>query len=342
MDHAAAIKAKALELGFSKCGIISVEDVKGFSDRVDERVSAVPDSALMYNRFRYLADVQREFDWARSVVVLVFNYGRYKIPEQVRDHIGTAYLFDGRKDKLSEAKRMADELQKFIEGLGIQVGRNDEGFTALRYAAAAAGLGRIRRNNFFYTDEGSWNAINVFAIDKDLELKGKEIPEECPADCNKCIGACPTGSLYAPFCMNPMKCVSFLTSIGAGMFNLVRNPEADKFKGWVYGCDDCQKACPFNNGRFIEKEKFPGVDEIADSLSLEKIIDMDEEFYKNVVQPKFWYLEEDMMWVWKVNALNAMKNDYREEYAPLIKKCLNDPNERVNAMAERVCKAKKI
>ena len=126
------------------------------------------------------------------------------------------------------------------------------------------------------------------------------------------------------------------------MFNLVRNPEADKFKGWVYGCDDCQKVCPFNDGRFVEKEEFPGVDEIAEHLSLEKIIDMDEEFYQNVVQPKFWYLEPDMMWVWKVNALNAMKNDYKDSYLPLIKKCLDDPNERVREMAERVCKTLKI
>ena len=338
MDLASSIRKKALELGFSKCGIIGVDAVKEYAERMNERIASFPDSALMYMRFRPLANVQRNFPWAKSVVVLVYDYGRYRIPEKLRGHIGAAYLFDGRRDRGSDANRITDELAKYIESLGIQVGREDDhGVTALRFAAVKAGLGVIRKNNFFYTEDGSWNIINAFAIDEELEFIDDTELKDCPDGCNLCVNACPTGSLVKPFSMHPMRCVSFLTSIGGGMADIANNPLRESFNDWVYGCDECQNVCPFNRDRFTEGTDYPGLEAIADDLTLERVLEMDESFYINTVQPKFWYLDHDKMYVWKVNALNAMKNNYRDSYGPLIKKCLDDPNERVRNMAKMVC-----
>jgi epoxyqueuosine reductase len=294
----------------------------------------------MYNRFYPLANVQRKFPDALSVVVFVYDYGKFRVPDKLRGHIGSAYLFDGRRDGSSEAKRITDELAKFIEGLGIKVGREDDhGVTALRYAAVKAGLGIIRKNNFFYTENGSWNMINAFAVDKELELVEEPEVRDCPDGCNRCAGACPTGSLTAPFAMNPLRCVSFLTSIGGGMFEVTHNPLRDRFGDWVYGCDACQNVCPFNRGRFTGTEDFPGLNDMADRLTIEGILEMDEDYYVNTVQPKFWYLERHHLCVWKVNVLNAMRNNYKDTYGPLIRKCLDDPNDRVRRMAKLVCDA---
>jgi epoxyqueuosine reductase len=343
MNYAAAIKEKALELGFSKCGIVGVDAVKGYADEVEKRIDSFPDSGLMYTQFYPLANVRRRFPWAASVVVFVYDYGKYKIPDKVRGHIGTAYLFDSRRDKMSEANHIANELARFIEGLGIQVGREeDHGVTALRFAAVKAGLGVVRRNNFFYTEDGSWNMINAFAIDKELELTEEPKLKKCPDDCDKCVAACPTSSLTGPYSMNPLRCVSFLTSIGGGMVDITNTPLKDKFGDWVYGCDECQGACPFNRGRFTERVDFPGLETMADHLTPEGILEMDEDLYLNAVQPKFWYLGPDKMGIWKVNALNAMKNNYKEPYGPLIKKCLDDPDERVRRMAKIVCDSLRI
>jgi epoxyqueuosine reductase len=323
--------------------MISVDAVKGYTDIVDKRIDSFPDSKLMYFRFYPLANVQRKFPWARSVVVFVYDYGKFKIPEKVRGHIGSAYLFDSRRDKASEANRIANELAEFIEGLGIQVGREeDHGVTALRYAAVKAGLGVIRRNNFFYTEDGSWNIINTFAIDAELELIEEPKLKNCPDNCNRCSGACPTGSLAGPYSMNPLRCISFLTSIGGGMLDVTGNPLKDRFGDWVYGCDVCQDVCPFNRNRFTETDDFPGLKEMADRLSMEGILDMDEDYYMSTIQPKFWYLESYHLCVWKVNVLNAMKNNYKESYGPLIRKCLDDPNERVRRMAKLVCESLNI
>jgi len=337
MDRAKDIKEKALGFGFSKCGIIKVDAVRGFEDKLNERVAAFPMSSLMYNRFRHFADVRQSFPWAVSLVVCVHDYAKYEVPESLRGRVGRAYMFDGRRDVNSEVYRAKEELVGYMESLGMQVGREDDyGITSLRFAAEKAGLGRVRKNNFFYTENGSWNSIDVFAIDAELELISEDITKECPDDCNNCMKACPTGSLTAPFTMQPMRCVSFITSKSGGLVELAGNPLSEKIGSWVFGCDECQTACPFDR-RPEGTEKFPGLDIIAKDLSLEKIIDMDEETFSNVIQPKFWYIEPDMMWMWKVNALNAMKNDYRDEYGPYIKKCLDDPNERVKRMAEWVC-----
>jgi len=337
MDLASDIRKKALEFGFTKCGIINVDAVEGFKEKLDQRVAAFPMSSLMYNRFRHFTDVRRSFPWAESLVVCVHDYAKYEVPESLKGRVGRAYMFDGRRDKNSEVYRAKEELTGYLKGLGMQVAREDDyGITSLRFAAEKAGLGRVRKNNFFYTENGSWNSIDVFAVDAKLELIDDDKTKECPDDCNNCMKACPTGSLTGPYTMQPMSCVSFITSKSGGLVELAGNPLSEKIGNWVFGCDECQKACPFDR-RPEGKEKFPGLDAIADELSLENIVDMSDEFFNDVLQPKFWYIEQGMQWMWKVNALNAMKNDYKEEYAPYIRKCVDDPNERISRMARWVC-----
>jgi epoxyqueuosine reductase len=342
MDSAAVIKENALRFGFSKCGIIKVDAVKGYKDELDKRVAAFPQSALMYKRFYHYADVRQTFPWALSLVVCVYEHGKFEVPEGLRGRIGRAYLFDGRKDENSEEFRARGELIRYLEGLGMKVGCSDGlGITSLRYAAGKAGLGKVRKNNFFYTENGSWNSIEVFAIDRELELIENDRTKECPEDCSKCMSACPTGSLKGPYSMQPMHCISFITSKSGGLVELAGNPLSERIGRWVYGCDACQTACPFDR-RPDGNVKFPGLDAVAENLSLERIIDTDDETYKNKIQPKFWYIAPDMQWMWKVNALNAMKNDYQERYRPYIRKCLDDPNERIRNMAKWICETLNI
>jgi len=337
MDRAQEIKEKALELGFSKCGIINVDAVKGFKERLDARTSQFPQSALMYYQFAYFSDVKSKMPWCESLVVCVFDYWKYNVPEGIEGRIGKAYAFDGRKDERSDAYKAKEKLIEHMKKMGIRAECGGEhGITSFRYAAEKAGLGKLRKNNFFYTENGSWNAIDVIAINKKLELKEKNNVKDCPDGCSKCAAACPTGALKGPYSMHPMRCVSFVTSIGGGMF-----PLTEDIGNWVYGCDACQDACPFDQRDFGGKD-FPGLKELSENLTLEKIIDWSDEYYEKVVQPKFWYLGPDKLWVWKLNALNAMKNGYREKYKPFIKKCLDDKNDRVSGMAQWICETLKL
>lgn len=340
-ECAKLIREKALSLGFTKCGIICTDAVAGYKKMIEKRAQRFPMSAMMYSRFKHFSDVRKQFPWARSVVVVVEEYRRYKAPEGLRGRIGLAYQFDSRADQDSEGFRKREELKGFIEKMGFRVGCESKyGITAERYAAVMAGLGVMRNNNFFYTENGSWNAVFSFAIDGEMELIGTHDIKECPVGCNRCIKACPTGALCEPFTMNPFNCVSFITSRSEseGLVSIIGNPIGKSVGSWIFGCDACQDACPMNRDRLTDEIDFPGLSGIAANLSPEQIVSMDPEYYRNVISRKFFYLDENRLWRWKVNALNAMVNAYEPRYEQSIKKCLKDPDRRVREMASLVCR----
>jgi epoxyqueuosine reductase len=338
MNDAILIRDRALSLGYEKCGIISVDDVKGYKERLDERIAAFPESAAFYDQFYPFADVCKTFPWARSLIVCIYNYGKYKVPDSLRNRYGKAYLFDNRIYERSAEHKNRRELMTFLKDRGMQAGVSPEfGITSLRYAAQKAGLGIIRKNNFLFTEKGSWNMIDVLAVDAELRLVEEKEYEGCPDDCDKCFESCQSGALQSPFRMLPMNCVSFLTSLGGGTVDLVDNPLAERIGDWIYGCDSCQTSCPFNKGVSEEDKRYPGLMELTKHLLPENVAVMSQMTFEDEVQPKFWYLGPDMLWVWKVNALNVMKNRYEEKYLPLIKKCLEDKDPRVARMAKWVC-----
>jgi epoxyqueuosine reductase len=91
----------------------------------------------------------------------------------------------------------------YLLSLNLKIETEREfGITALRWAAYKAGLGTIRKNNFFYTDNGSWVYLEAWLTDAEMELKHENDQKPCPPECNKCIASCPTKSLCEPYTMS--------------------------------------------------------------------------------------------------------------------------------------------
>jgi epoxyqueuosine reductase len=252
--------------------------------------------------------------WAKSIVVCLSFYGKYDIPRELNGRIGKAYLCDARLDAAADGFKRRVLFERFLGGLGLRyASESKRGLTAVRWAAQQAGLGIIRRNNFLYTEYGSWVTMEVFLIDRELELlAGSKLPP-CPANCDKCRQACPTRSLSAPYCMNPMACVSRLTTRGD-----FAPGEGVDLGGWLYGCDLCQDACPMNRGKWTGGSGFPGLAGLGDFVSAETILASTDAVLTERLAAKFWYIEPGRIWKWKVNAINAMNNAWRDAYAPLI------------------------
>jgi epoxyqueuosine reductase len=106
--------------------------------------------------------------------------------------------------------------------------------------------------------------------------------------------------------------------------------------GWIYGCDACQNACPFNRQTWDSGQDFPGLQQLAEWISLENIIAADYDFLRRVMTSKFWYIGVDDGWKWKNNALNAICNHYDERFRKSIKSACRDEHPHVRDMARWV------
>lgn len=330
------IQNKAYELGYEKCGIIPVNAMKDYAEKFEERIQKVPESKMFYQGQRRLLNPLDKYPWAKSIVVLASRYGKYKIPKYVKDHIAKAYLFDIRVDANSKEFQNSQTLEQYMQQLGLKTAADHKfGIVGLRWAAMQAGLGIIRRNNFFYTQYGSWMHIEAWLTDKDMELIETHNLQKCPNGCNRCIVACPTHSLSSPYTMLPTACISYLTTFGGR--DLPHEPLRKNFGNCIYGCDVCQDVCPMNRGKWEENYNFPNLSELAPFLTPENILNMEEEFYRKQIQPKFFYLSGSELWKWKVDVLCFMGNNYQEKYKPYITAACENKNEKIREMAQLIC-----
>lgn len=335
MVTALDIVNRSTQLGFDRCGIIPIEMMRGYEDKLEDRMEHFPQARKSYEGFRRFARLQKDYPWARAVVVVSFWYGKYHIPDEIRGCVAKYYLTDARKNENSEGYRISVEFEKYLRECGFQVATNREfGITALRWAGMQAGIGIIRKNNFFYTEKGSYQYLEAFLIDAPLQYIAENQVRRCPEKCDLCIKACPTGSLDAPYAMCGDTCVSSLTSWGG--WDLTTEPLRGKFGKWMYGCEACQDACPYNKHAWKDSEEFPELEEFSRHLTYTEVVLADYAWLKAVMQPKLWYIPKGKEWRYKTNALNAMLNNYQPEYLPVIQKARYDECAEVRRMANWV------
>ncbi|MDY9921876.1 MAG: 4Fe-4S double cluster binding domain-containing protein [Synergistota bacterium] len=325
------ISDMAVSFGFESCGIVRLEALKEYEEKLDERIAACPDSKPALETLRKYARLEENYDWAKSVIVCVTRYSKYSVPENLEGLIGKYYLYDHKLQPQSEMAGKIIEFENWLDSQGIRFFKELHGITSGRMAAQKAGLGIIRKNNFFYSESGSWVIIDTWLIDRDMELIGSAHYANCPEGCTKCIDACPTRALSKPYCTNLTTCITKLTW---GIRELPTEFQRSKMKSWVYGCDECQNACPMNTNTWQAEQNYPGLDELAEKLSLDKILHLDKNKLANDLLNKFWFIRPDSLWIWKVNALRAMANSYIDEYEKYFYEARQDENERVAEMAE--------
>ncbi|MDR1804318.1 MAG: hypothetical protein LBQ94_12015 [Treponema sp.] len=328
---ASDIKQKALQLGYMACGVIPVSAVKEYTHFLDERVKSFPQSKELYEPLRKQANHLLEA--AKSIIVCTRRYNKYKVPESLIGLVAKVYMFDGRLPYTDE-NRAQTEFETYLKISGIRI---HQGGVPERLAAAKAGLGKFGRNNFIYNSEhDSFIWIDAWGTVEELEYDAVEddihLPT-CNDNCGKCIQACPTKALSGSFSMDRGKCVTQLQCFG----NTPDENTRSQMGTWLYGCDACQEACPQNENKFSETEDFPLLAEIEEYLSPERLLEMDEITYQNVVNPRFWYIGKEGLWRWKCNVLGGMINSGDSKYHSLIKKSCNDEDARVKKVAQFGC-----
>ena len=137
--------------------------------------------------------------------------------------------------------RLATALQGLAGPFGYRV-CVDTAPVLERAHARDAGLGWIgKHTNLIARERGSWFLLGEILTELPL-------PPDAPASahcgsCQACLPACPTGAIVAPWRLDARRCISYLTIEHAGAIE----PELRPLIGnRIYGCDDCQLACPWN------------------------------------------------------------------------------------------------
>jgi len=240
------IKAKAKELGFLDCGISKARYLSEEKDRLLSWLQKEMHGGIQYmaNNIDKRLDPGLLVDNARSVISVLLNYfpGDKQTDEQApvlsKYAYGTDYHFV-MKDKLSE-------LLGFIQSeIAPCKGRClvDSAPVLDRVWAARAGLGWIGKNtNLLSSEHGSFFFIGELIIDLELPAEGRKVHDHC-GTCTRCIDACPTQALVAPYVLDARRCISYQT--------IENHDEIDpslkgKFENRVFGCDICQDVCPWN------------------------------------------------------------------------------------------------
>jgi epoxyqueuosine reductase len=335
MDSALNIVEKAKELGYDTCGILPVSQMSGYAEKLEERIQRFPETKEKYSRFRAFATPQKTYPWAKAVIICSYWYGKYRIPQNLQGRFAKYYLTDGRTNKVSDGYITSIAFEHYLKEQGFQIAFDRHfGITALRWAAMKAGLGIVRKNNFLYTEKGSWQYLEAFLIDQPLEHINECTVRPCSHGCSLCMTACPTNSLSEPYMMCRNTCVSCMTTWSG--WDLRNDPLQSKFGRWVYGCDSCQDCCPFNHNAWTGEDEYPGLQDLSEHLSLIQLVTADYDYLRHVVQPALWYIPADKCWKYKTNALNAMLNNYRPEYFTAIQSACADPEEPVREMAKWV------
>jgi epoxyqueuosine reductase len=129
--------------------------------------------------------------------------------------------------------------------------------------AEKAGMGwRGKHTLLINKDHGSWFFLGEIYTNLPLPIDAPG-SKHC-GTCQSCIDVCPTQAIVAPYQVDARRCISYLTIELKGSIPLEFRP---MIGNRVYGCDDCQLACPWN--KFAEVSHEPdfvikhGLDDIG-------------------------------------------------------------------------------
>jgi epoxyqueuosine reductase len=244
MSHAAAVKARASELGFIACGITHPGPTEHaeFLDRwlADGYAGTM---RYLHRQARRRKDPRLIMPEAQSVVVVLDNY---YTPDGESDLKAPRIAKYARgEDYHRVTQRRLDQLAQYLRQLGATLTRTfaDAGPVPERELAQRAGLGWIGKNTMLVSPTaGSFFFIGSVFTDLDLALDRPFELDRC-GSCTRCLDACPTGALREPRLLDATRCISYLTIEHKGS---IPDDLAERFQGYAFGCDICNDVCPWN------------------------------------------------------------------------------------------------
>ncbi len=154
----------------------------------------------------------------------------------------------------------------------------DTGAILERGWAERAGLGWIgKHSGLLSASLGSWFLLGEILIDRDLDAD-EPLPREHCGTCVRCLDACPTRAIVAPYQVDARLCLSYLTIEHKGPIPHALRPA---MSDWIFGCDLCQDVCPWN--RFAPPAREARLHAKAYAgWSLARFLELDEDGFRTL------------------------------------------------------------
>ncbi|MBZ5720849.1 MAG: tRNA epoxyqueuosine(34) reductase QueG [Acidobacteriia bacterium] len=335
----ALVKAAAREAGFELAGIAPVRDFPELGHFPDWIASGhAGDMKYMEARDQNgslkRASLKAAVPWARSVIVCAINYNTdqaysttFHDPDRgwisryawSREDYHEAVLrrlrmVEGRMRKGASTEYRASSTEQEIQTRCYV----DTGPLVERVYAKYAGVGWIGKNTCILNQQqGSWLFLGVILSSLELEAD-VPAPDRC-GSCTRCIDACPTDALIAPYQLDSRKCISYLTIEKRGTI-----PEQlrEGMGRHLFGCDICQDVCPWNRKapatsapEFQPREGLvnPALDWLAEMTA--------DEFRERFRGSPLRRAKRSGL---RRNAVTAMGNSGNRDFLPLLEKLAAD------------------
>jgi epoxyqueuosine reductase len=253
-EYTSFIKNEAKRLGFLSCGISRAGFLENEAPLLESwlKNGAHGEMTYMENNFDKRLDPRKLVDGAKSVISFSLNY--YSDQVQVDPAAPKISRYAYGEDYHSVIKTKLKKLIELIqENIGEVNGRAfvDSAPVLDKAWAKKSGLGWIGKNsNLINKKSGSFFFLAELITDLDLEYDTEPTRDHC-GTCTRCIDACPTEAIVAPYVVDGSKCISYLTIE-------LKNELPSHFKGkmdnWMFGCDVCQDVCPWNKFSMLNTE----------------------------------------------------------------------------------------
>lgn len=250
-EGAELIRQRARELGFDGCRITNAAppaSAEKFLEALAEGRHAemhwlARNAAKRVNPDLVLAGAQ-------SLIVVAASYGEERAAELGTSSAlgprGVVARYAQHRDYHEELGQKLEALSQTLDAWGQPETRSlwyvDTGPVLERDLAQRAGLGFVgKHTNLISRELGNWFLIGEILTTLALETDPSE-RNRC-GSCTRCLAACPTQALPAPFTLDARRCISYLTIEHKGSIPEEFRPLiGDR----IFGCDDCLAACPWN------------------------------------------------------------------------------------------------
>ena len=265
---AAQIKAEAARLGFSLCGITSAEPPPHHRHYARWLAEGRAGEMLYLHRQEpKRGDLSQVLPEVRSVVCVALNYS----PEDSSSEKPKGAASSAPTGVVARYARFDDYHETFWQRLEVLLvfiqtlepeahGKVycDTGPITERDLAMRAGMGWIgKHTNLISRRLGNWFFLGEILLDIALPADPPETTH-C-GTCTRCLPACPTGAITAPYELDARRCISYLTIELKGSIPVELRPLIGTR---IYGCDDCLAVCPWN--KFAVQTADPAVKPRAD------------------------------------------------------------------------------